>query len=181
VADDSEMQPKHRTETHNPWGAIAILCLASSVAVAQEKPRNDSSDQLATRYIVILGSSRDFPRLHQAALSIGRRSGVPFSMVGLVYDRDRGLIVPDDDPDEIWRGAYVLRRSNAEGNETNRLLAKISIEKSGAYPGLKSGLYIIVGGIYDTPAKAGRAAARYRAAVPDAYVRKTNIYMGCMH
>ena len=57
----------------------------------------------------------------------------------------------------------------------------ISVERSDAYPGLRPGYYIVVGGLYGTAKEANKALARFKLPAADAYAKKTRIYMGCMH
>ena len=166
--------------------ALLLLLLLGLVAVGRsaESGSDELNPKLLTRdrLIVILGSFTEFKEAHAHALAISRSSRMPFSMQGMVYDKKRGLILPDNDPDTIYAGSYVLRRTNTtrvrgQGDETEY----ISIERSDAYPGLKPGCYLIVGGIYDDARGAAKALARFKPAVAGASVRKTRIYMGCMH
>ena len=99
----------------------------------------------------------------------------------MIYDKKRGLILPDNDPDETYAGSYVLRRYNELFNEPDKGAEYISIERSEAYPGFTPGFYIIMGGIYNDPKEAKGALTRFKPFVKDAYIKKTKIYMGCMH
>ena len=163
--------------------ALLVLCLlvAGSVARAAD---GDFDPKLLTveRLIILLGSFKDFEEAHQHVQAVSRASGMPFSMQGMIYDKKRGLIAPDDDPDTALAGSYILRRYDTaamgkDGAETEYL----SIERSDEYPGLKPGYYIIVGGIYGETEEAKKALARFKPVVADAEIRKTQIYMGCMH
>ena len=92
------------------------------------------------------------------------------------------MILPDDDPDTLYAGSYLLRRDNmvrlsGRVEETDYL----SIERSEAYPGLRAGYYIVVGGIYITRPEAAAALARFHSPAADTYVKKTQVYVGCMY
>ena len=137
---------------------------------------------MADRLIVLLGSFKDFKEAQQHVHAISRTSGTPVSLEGKIYDKKRGLIVPDDDPDETYAGSYILRRYNTTQLGNARTESEfISIECSDAYPGLRPGYYIIVGGIYGETGEAKKALARFKPVTADAEIRKTQIYMGCMH
>lgn len=137
------------------------------------------------RYLVILGSDQDFHKLYDQAKTISASSKRAFSMQGKVYDEKRGLILPDNDSDISYAGTYLMRRENLDYKTHQEY---ISIEKSEAYPSFgrnyrftEKGYYLIVAGIYEDQASATQSLKHYRTIVPKAYLKKTEIYMGCMH
>jgi hypothetical protein len=129
--------------------------------------------------VLILGSVKTFSEAESLAKDVSSRSGVPYSTRGMIYDKKKGLIYPKDFSDELYRGSYYGRRSNdeCEGAEC------ISIERSEFYSGFEKGYYVVVGGLYDKSiSKEGEAAlAKFKKIVPDAYAKKTEVYMGCLH
>lgn len=129
-----------------------------------------------TTRLIILASHKDYRRARQAAESIARKTGIPFSTRGMVYDAKRGLVWPDDWEDDIYAGAYYGRRYNDCGAGESQCL---SIERSDFYSGLEPGYYIVVGGLMGD--NQDRMLARYKRAVPDAYAKKTVVYLGCVH
>lgn len=139
-------------------------------------------DYMENRWVAILSVYPKFADAKEDAEKIAKASGVPFSMEGRVYDKQRGLIYPDNYDDEVFRGVYVARRSDTTvlaGKEDETPF--LSVERSDGYEGFKPGLYIVVAGIQEGKAAAESQAARFRAWAPTAYVKKTRIYMGCMH
>ena len=163
---------------------LLFLLLFALAGVVRAQDAGDLDPKLLTsdKLIVVLGSFRDFKEAQTRVQALSRASGVPFSLEGKVYDAKRGLILPDGDDDAVYAGSYLLRRHNTtllpgHADETEYL----SIERSDAYPGLRGGYYIIVGGFYDTARQAAAALARFRLPAADAYARKTQLYMGCMH
>lgn len=163
---------------------LFLLIGLAGVGRAADAASDDFDPKLLTRdrMIVILGSYTDFKEASTHARAISRSSGVPFSLQGMVYDKRRGLILPDDDADTMYAGSYILRRHNTillPGHSDESEF--ISIERSEAYPGLRPGYYIIVGGLYDTTKEAAHALARFKLPAADAYAKKTQVYMGCMH
>jgi hypothetical protein len=147
----------------------------------EEDTRSDSEKFTEDRYVVILGSTKDFYEAKRKAEAIAKASRVAFSMQGMIFDKQRGLILPDDDSDPTYAGAYIHRRYNTGAPDLAEATEYISIEKSEAYDGFKPGLYIIVGGIYPTSSEAAKSVKKFSKAVPDAYAKKTPIYLGCVH
>lgn len=157
-----------------------IFCLTVFFApiFGEDTPTAENSENyIQNRYLVILGSYKDFHAAHQKANTISTASKTIFSMQGRVYDEKRGLILPDNDPDISYAGTYLERRYNT--NHTNE--EYLSIEKSEAYEGFIKDYYIIVAGIYEDQSSAEKSLKRYRTIVPKAYIKKTKIYMGCIH
>lgn len=130
--------------------------------------------------VLVLGSYKSYPEALRAAKSLGAGFDYPYGSRGLVYDKKRGLIWPDDSKDEAWAGAYAPRRYD---DECGLALLKpcISVERSEAYEGFTPGLYIVVGGILDRSEEREKRLAAARKLVPAAYVKQTAIYMGCVH
>jgi hypothetical protein len=154
---------------------LALLVGLGNVAHATEE------DETMERFVVVLGNFEDFHAAHRRALALSHTSGMPFSMEGMVFDKARGLIVPDDAPDEVYAGGYILRRENTRPlSDGGAFVEYLSIERSEAYDGPVGG-YFIVGGIYDDAASAQRALARFQPLAKAATVQRTRMYMGCMH
>jgi hypothetical protein len=145
-------------------------------------PQDDRSTNLEiermlnpSRYIVILGTGKDFPALKRQAQAIARNLGLPFSLRGMIYSPKRGLHVPNDTHDDF----RTVRRDDTMTLPSGKESHFISVEESGDYPGLKPGYFIIVGGIGHTPKDAKTKLLRFRPAVPTAYAPKTSVYIGC--
>lgn len=155
---------------------FSVLFLTPLLSDAQEE------DQFVERHVAILSVYKSFDSARKDGEKIAKASKVPFSMEGRIYDKKRGLIYPDDHDDEVFRGGYVARRFDKtilEGEEEET--AYLSVERSDAYQGFKPGFYIVVAGIQDTRENALKQADKYKAWAPTAYVKKTKIYMGCLH
>ena len=154
----------------------AIFLLSPPAALAKEP------DFLEDRYVVILSVCKTFAEARAEAEKIAKASKVPFSMEGRVYDKKRGLIYPDNDQDEGFRGQYIARRYHStflKGSDEKR--PYLSVERSDGYDGFKKGFYIVVAGIHEDSRSAQADTKRFTAWVPTAYAKKTRIYMGCLH
>lgn len=151
---------------------------ARVLEVAIDEAKLDESYQAWSQTNVLILGSR---RLYAEALALARRAsaqtGIPFSTRGMIYDEKRGLIWPDTFADSIYAGSYWGRRYNACDD---KLESCISIERSEFYGGFRKGYYIVVGGLLGEE-EVKPALARVRAEIPDAYAKKTSIYLGCIH
>ena len=168
-----------------------ILAIVSESSAAPARPRKQSTarsemDEILERqtrdsWVVILGAYRDFHEAKSDAIKFAKSGSLPFSLNGMIFDK-KGLHYPRDYADEIFAGEYIARRHNVGWDaRDNQLAEHISIERSDGYDGFAKGYYIIVGSIAATKQEGLVQAARFKAFAPDTYVKKTRIYMGCMH
>ncbi|MBX7158444.1 MAG: hypothetical protein K1X66_08685 [Verrucomicrobiae bacterium] len=160
---------------------LSFFMLAFALSRAQETSKDiipNEASYLEAYYLVILGNYRDFHEANRQAKNMSKISHTPFSLRNHIYDEKRGLILPDNDPDESYAGDYLLRRDNLD-YETHQ--EYLSIEKSEAYPGLAQSHYIILAGIYKDRADAQKSLKYYQPITSKAYIKKTKIYMGCIH
>ncbi len=127
--------------------------------------------------VLVVGSHRSYHAAVRAAKTFSETSGISYSSQGMIFDEARGLIIPDDDPDEAYRGQYVPRRYD-DACDQGRC---VTVERSDAYDGFRPGLYIAVAGILGRDAEARARLKQAQRIVPTAYVRQTILYMGCMH
>lgn len=151
-------------------------CLISSCAGTARSTDTETQD----RWLVILGTYQDFAKAKREAETYAQASGIPFTMNGMVFD-EKGLHLPDNDPDQIYAGDYLLRRFNTASLGDQILLEHLSIEKSGAYAGLPSDHYIIVASVAESSKEATRLRKHFKKIAPKAYVKKTRIFLGCLH
>ena len=159
------------------WLRLFLPLLAVSM-LRGEEPKFDPDQFMQEKSVVILVAEKSFASTQKEAQRISQASGVPFSLRRLVFDKKRGLILPDNDPDPVYAGGYAARRYNTESGMDSGFL---SIERSDAYPGFAPGYYIVVAGIHDDPKEGQAAVARFKRFAPTAYAKRTKIYMGCMH
>jgi len=129
--------------------------------------------------ILVVGSYRSYDAALRAAEKFSVASGYSYGSRGMVYDKERGLIWPDDSKDEVWAGQYAPRRYD---NECNILKPNpcVTVERSEGYEGFTPGLYIVVAGVLDRDDKEKRLA-NARRSVPSAYIKQTTLYLGCVH
>ncbi|MBX7149286.1 hypothetical protein K1X76_09370 [bacterium] len=150
---------------------LVLFFILPSVAFSQE-------DAQVEKKVLILGSFADYNEALKAAKNISKKSDVLYATRGLVYDAKKGLYWPASDT--MVSGEYLARRYNEDCDNQSTIC--LTIEKSEYYNGFKPKFYIIVGGIYDkTDPEAKIQLNFFKKYIPDAYLKETSIYMGCMH
>lgn len=155
-----------------PYGLTAEIDLYDAAQLADDRPQD--------RWVVILGAYKNFPEAKTDALAAAKASKIPFSMNGMVFDK-KGLHLPADSEDQAYAGEYLLRRFNETNIKDEAVPNHISVEKSDAYEGFAPGYYIVVGNIAETAEAAEKQLERFKAVAKSAYVKKTKIYLGCLH
>lgn len=155
-----------------PYGLTKEIDLYDSAELADDRPQD--------RWVVILGAYKNFPEAKTDALAAAKATKVPFSMNGMVFDK-KGLHLPADSEDQAYAGEYLLRRFNETNIKDQVVPNHISVEKSEAYEGFEPGYYIVVGNIAETAEAAEKQLEKFKAVAKSTYVKKTKIYLGCLH
>lgn len=152
--------------------------------VPVELPKGATDEWIDTPFyrlgILVVGSYKTYEVALAAAKSFSSRSGYPYGSRGMVYDKQRGLIWPDNSNDEAWAGRYAPRRYDNECNISDPAPC-ITVERSEAYEGFNPGLHIVVAGVLGRDEERARRLNAARRIVPGAYVKQTTIYLGCTH
>mgnify|MGYP006284476043 CR=1 FL=1 len=141
-----------------------------------------SEEEVQDRYIVVLFSSKDFRKVEKEAHRLAKSSGTPFATNGHIYDSKKGLVLPEDSEDEMYRGQYLARRFHSDSvTEKGDERGYLSIEKSEAYKGLRPDEYVVVAGIRENKSLAQKDLDFYRTWAPGAFYVKCPLYLGCIH
>lgn len=164
---------------------LLILCLGWWLSLpvlraAESKLPDPVEEQTKDRWVVILGVYKKFAEAKSDAQKFARACKVPFSMNGMIFDQ-KGLRFPDDLDDPVWAGEYLARRGNTGSIDGREVDEHISVERSDGYEGFAKGYYIVVGFIAETKESGLAQGERFKAFSKDTYVKKTRIYLGCMH
>lgn len=123
------------------------------------------------RNLLLLGSKKEYKEAQQLARLISKNTNIPYTTRDLVYDPQKGLIFKSG-------GSYkVFNHGRCISIKVDKC---ITIEYSHAYKYLTPGYFIILGGLYQNSLAAKKDLALFRKFVPDAYLRKTIVYMGGM-
>jgi hypothetical protein len=161
----------------------ALIKIAADYGAAAEVDLYEMAEMLdenVDRWIVILGSHSTFEAAKQQAEDLAKKSKVPFTMKGMVYDAE-GLHYPKDFEDEVYAGKSISRRGNATIIGEAEVDHFLSVEKSDDYKDFTPGRYIIVGNIAATAEEGARQVEAFKKVAPDAYAKVTKVFIGCDH
>lgn len=155
-----------------------VLCYSPVLAAPKAPPVTPPEEvpSYANAYVVVLGTSRNFYSLRRQAQRIAIRGHASYADLGRVYDKKRGLIIPDGDDDSLWAGQYCGRR----GGDGPGPGPFVSVERADFYE-MQKGRYVIVGAVEYSLADARKERQRYLKTMPDAYIKKVRMYVGCRH
>jgi hypothetical protein len=134
--------------------------------------------QFATRYVCFAGASTNFNQLDSVAKSISGKTKITYQN-NLVYDSKRGMIVPDTSSDKIYAGHYFPRRDAEERIS----IEMVSYYKNGDLSAVDGSnkMMCIVTAVFGSKKEADLHLKKIKPIVKDAYCKKVNVYIGCMH
>lgn len=145
------------------------------MSIAGEDTLWNSTDEYATVYITVADTGHDYRALALRMYGLAGPLLAEVDTMGRIYDPESdSLIVPRDDEDEMWAGAYFPRRYGS--------VQSLSIEYLSWYTDRSApGTFALFTGIWPTRVAADSAASAQRRAAPGTFVLEASIYMGCMH
>ena len=129
--------------------------------------------QTTNKYFLIAKSTKNYDEAKQFALKLSRKSGIKTDFRGLMQAKRLGLSEDKKSCQEEGFDfpCYIPRGRYDDG-------VYISIEYSTAYSGFTEGYYIIVVASGEISKS---VLVQIKNIVPDAYVKQSAVYMGCMH
>src|SRR6185503_1046497 len=94
---------------------IALIFLCDSIVFSQSNTKIDTpkNEHYEWVYIVFAGTSLNFHALDNVCHKIANVTSEKYSNE-LMYDKQRGMIVPDSSDDELYAGNYSPRRCPEE-------------------------------------------------------------------
>ncbi|RYY25026.1 MAG: hypothetical protein EOP41_05460 [Sphingobacteriaceae bacterium] len=157
---------------------VLIFFFNTVAAFAQDKYNTE-----VPKDIIILRSTKNY----QTALSVAKQAASKLhqklDLRGLTANTKTGLTMSKADclgsggSDDFGYPCYIAR---GEGNAFND--AYISVEFADAYKGFAKGYYVVVAAITDVKSAAMKnKLAAIKKTYPDAYAKRTYIWLGCMH
>lgn len=165
---------------------LAGMAGMPTVAAAQEDetfeemPAEEFDDSMmwSERSVVIVKSTADYDEALNAAQIASYDMDIRLDLRGLLPNGEIGLTWPDSVCEENgWEYPCFVARGRYDNG------VYVSIEHSSAYEGFAEGYYIVVvaSGAEDAGDILQATLQRARIPYPDAYLKKTKVYMGCMH
>ncbi len=151
---------------------------ASAVIVQDTLPpiteADDSAFNYMVLYITVADTGQDYYLLRTLMFDIQKATTWPIDTLNRYYDRKKHKIVLSEvDDDEMYRGEYFPRRYPS-GSQ--------SLEYYSTYSDQSTLTNIaLVAGIYETAETADSSLKAIKPYASKAFVRKANVYVGCMH
>jgi hypothetical protein len=149
--------------------------IAFSQIHAQEKSL-DLSDFMFTKYFAIIRSTTDYQEALTCARDAAKRLGWKLDLRGLSKNNETGLTFSKASCEEDG-GTYpsYWPRGRYDDGEY------VSIEYSSGYKEFRAGYYIVMIASGYEAKDVKRALAAAKRHFPDAYIRSSKVYMGCIH
>ena len=143
----------------------------SQVALAQ-------SNAWVARDVLILQSTKGYKSAVATARQAATRLHAPLQLAGNLPNSQTGLSLSRKDcaTNGFEYPAYVAR---GRGNDRNTY---ISVEYSAGYKGFAPGYYLVVAAVAQPGAAlVQKAFVAARQWYPDAYAKRTQVWVGCIH
>jgi hypothetical protein len=156
-----------------PRLALLLFLLVPAIAIADEDP-----DPWISMNVLILKSTKKYPEAKATAEKAAKDLGLKLDLEDYEYNAESGLSMT---PEGCKESAFDFPCYVARGRELEKT-PYISVEYSSAYPTFGEGLYIVVASVAKPKDKgAEKLLEKVRKSVPDAYLKRTKVYLGCMH
>jgi hypothetical protein len=159
---------------------LTLLTLSTVFAEPLDVDVDAMSDQYKKVTFVIAASEKSYSQAVLKAATLAEQSGIVFTSNGVNFDSKHkddngGLTYPKADCENNgWDyPCYVSRGRWDEGSY-------ITVEYSSAIQGFTPGLYVVIAasGPKDTLVPYFNTVKHF---VPDAYMKTSSVYVGCMH
>lgn len=153
---------------------MRMLLLFCFFCVGNLQAQSDN-ECYVTREFLIAGSLTDYASALQQAKKVAKGAGLKLDLRGL-RPVTGGLSFDDTICVNEWGEApcYVARGRWDDG-------AYVSIEYSNAYTGFRPGYYIVVAHSGESGKTPAAVISGVRRIVPSAYIKRSKVYMCCMH
>lgn len=131
------------------------------------------AQQVLTKSFLIAKSTKSYEEAKTFSLNLSAKSGIKTDFRGLVANPTWGLSEVKESCQEqsFIFPCYVARGRYDDG-------VYISIEYSDAYSGFVKGYYIVIVASGEVSRK---LLLQIKSVLPDAYIKYSTVYMGCMH
>ena len=152
------------------------LVANTPIASAAMKIDTLPETELEPFYIVQVATGYDFDSLKNLSSTVASILGSKVDMMERIYQPNKGIIVPDNSEDEIYRGEYYPRRPFGEQNF-------VSIEMSYGYEENETDTLkmVVFANISELKNKADSVTAILKGIIPSTKTVKHDLFLGCMH
>lgn len=159
---------------------LVLLVLSCSVALSQTEttPTSETTaSPYAERDFLIIASTKNIKEAFALAKKASEKTGYRFRDNALQKDSVSGATFPIDTCKTFGFEfpCYVARGRYDDG-------AYFSVEYSDAYSGFKKGFFIVIAanGHKDNE-EFKNAVKKIKLQYPKSYIKRTTVYLGCMH
>jgi hypothetical protein len=126
-----------------------------------------------TFFVVIVDTSMSYTQLQTRMYALSDTCKIAVDTMERFYNANKNLIaLPDNYDDDIYAGDYYPRRFPSN---------TLSLEYLNLYKKTTEKMIALVAGIYQQEKSADSALASIRNLAKDAFVVKSDIYVGCLH
>lgn len=126
------------------------------------------TDRTYIYYVVIADTSESYWELRATMFRFHEKSGLEIDTLNRYFNTQRGkLILKEDDPNELYRGAYKPRKRPSK---------TLSIEYLDTYNGpVNSTAMACMVGMFEKPRQAKRLVRKWRREFPKIYMQEVRI------
>ncbi|MCX6314406.1 MAG: hypothetical protein NTX08_06715 [Sphingobacteriales bacterium] len=163
-------------KTVNQQPAVDTTKIISTTLEPTANTDSVINSESGTFYIVTVASGRHFDSLQAIAKDAAKLLGSKFTMMDRIYRKGKGIVLPNNAADEIYRGEYYPRRPFEDQNF-------VSIEMANSFEenNRDSLQMIVMANIFTTKQQADSVTGLLRAKFNMATTLKSSLYLGCMH
>ncbi len=162
---------EHRSQWRDSVVVSLFMLFLCFPAFADENEL-DQSQLYLDRYVLLLKTTKDYREATNFSENASKALTRNFDNKDIKYSKEKGVYFSETIDDPMYAGGYYPRRYSGED---------ITIENSNGYNGFFPGYLIVIGGIYNDAISAEKALQTAKEFYPDAYLKKTVMWMGCIH
>ena len=142
--------------------------------VVKQDSVKEEDGEFATYFIVVADTGKDYYFLDKELFMLHKKMKLTIDTMERIYNKKKNLIaLPENNADEIYAGAYYPRRHPSE---------HLSLEYLNYYNETAPEKTIaLVAGIFGNKEDGDKAATSIKPLMPNAYVLKAKVFIGCMH
>ncbi|MFL5729450.1 MAG: hypothetical protein ACJ75J_08190 [Cytophagaceae bacterium] len=176
TTDQSPIKDSLKTDTSVSAQAIRSKTDSLDLDDSEGNPDDSSAtaNESATFYLITLTEGYKYDSLQRFAKEAARKLHLDYDQMDRIYKPGKGIVVKDDDDDEMYRGQYYPRRFS--GNF-------VSIEMKSSFIRTETDAMkmLVISNIFEKSSQADSALTIVKAKYPSAQKVETVLYTGCMH
>lgn len=162
------------TEASKKEAAVSVDSSSLMNDVISDTGLDDMPTEYENYYIVVADTSKDYQNLQSSMYELADKALYEIDTMNRYYDSEKDLIcLPENDEDEMYRGDYFPRRSPSP---------TLSLEYMNFYkPSAGEKTIALVAGIYESESGANERLAEVKKVIKNAFVMRSEVFVGCMH